>query len=227
MHLVTSGDSWSKGEWDIINNQHNVSHSGINYYFKNDGHDVVNLHEFSNKASIKKLKSYLENNFPDVIFYFFTDPFRDFSDPSNSSIFHGINEKLKNVEDFNNLHKFLINSTLSDLDKLNKKIYVLGGCQKLTKEKYENIEILIESISELVCPEFKHPDFWDSGWTSYLDFKNLNRQFFYFIEKQHKLQWSMESKDFEEMFMPDGFHPNRYAHLKLYNYLKENVNEFK
>jgi hypothetical protein len=226
MHLVTSGDSWSKGEWDIINKKHTVSHQGINQYFADDGYKVVNLHGFSNKISIKKLEKYLETNSPDVILYFFTDPFRDFTDPSNSSIFYKISKTLTSINNFQDMHEKLINDTLKKLDSLNKKIYVLGGCQRLEKRKFNNIEIFLESVSEFICNDYKHPKFWDSGWSFYIDFKNLDKKFFYFIEEQNKLQWNMLTDQYASQFRPDGFHPNRHGHYKLYKFLKENINEF-
>lgn len=227
MHLITNGDSWSKGEWDIVNKQHTVTHTGVNHYFSNDGHSVTNLHDFSNIRSIEKLEKYLETNSPDVIFYFFTDPFRDFTDPKNTANFGDIYKKLTSIKEFKELHKLLINNTLVRLENLNKKIYVLGGSQRLQRKKYKNIEILLESVSEFVCPDYKHPDFWDSGWSSYIDFKHLDREFFYFIEEQHKLQWKMADDQYADFFRPDGLHPNRHGHYKLYEFLKENINEFK
>jgi hypothetical protein len=225
MKILTCGDSWSKGEWDIVNNNHDISHQGINQYFKNDGHDVTNIHRFSNKASIDELRKYLKNNSPDLIFYFFTDPFRDLIDPTNISRFVDFEHKATDINKFLALHATLLKKSLKKLDKIGKKIYVLGGCQRLKKEKYKNIDILIESISELVCPEYKHPELWDSGWSSFLKFESVkfDREFFNLVEKEHKLQWKMETDEFAEMFRPDGLHPNRHAHLKLYNFLKKEV----
>jgi hypothetical protein len=227
MHLITNGDSWSKGEWDSVNKRHAVTHSGINQYFTDDGHSVTNLHDFSNIRSIEKLERYLETNSPDVIFYFFTDPFRDFTDPRNTTNFGDIGKKLTSIEAFKTLHTNLINNTLLKLENLNKKIYILGGCQRLQKRTYKNIEILLESVSEFVCPDYKHPDFWDSGWSYYIDFENLDRELFYFVEEQHKLQWSMNNDQYADFFRPDGLHLNRHGHHKLYKFLKENINEFK
>lgn len=229
MHIVTCGDSWSKGEWNIINNKLNVSHPGINQYFKNDNYFVQNLRGFSNYISINKLKTYLETNSPDIIFYFFTDPFRDLADINNQHCFSNFQHKASNFDDFLNLHKTLLSQSLQLMDELNTKIYVLGGCQRLLKKKFKNIEIIVEAISELVCPEYTHPDYWDSGWTSFLNFEaaEFDRRLFDLIEHHHKLQWNMETDQFANMFRPDGRHPNRHAHFKLFNYLKESIIELK
>jgi hypothetical protein len=229
MHILTCGDSWSKGEWDKINNNHDISHQGINQYFRNSGHNVTNIHRFSNKDSIEQLNTYLENNSPDLIFYFFTDPFRDLTDPNDISSFVDFNQKANTLDKFLLLHKSLLKKSLKKLDKIGKKIYVLGGCQRLKKEKYKNIKILVESISELVNPNYQHPAFWDSGWSCFLNFERIgfDKELFNLVEKEHKLQWKMETDEFAEMFRPDGLHPNRHAHFKLYNFLKETIDELK
>jgi hypothetical protein len=229
MQIVTCGDSWSKGEWIGDNKGHRVIHGGINTYFKEDGHQVYNIHRFSNRDSITALEDYLKENSPDVIFYFFTDPFRDLTDPEIFYRFVNFEHLATDIMSFQQLHQTLIHKSLKKLDKLGRKIYVLGGCQRLEDKKYKNIKILIESIAELVCPEYKHPLYWDSGWSSFLKFESVkfDRKFFDLIEHHHKLQWAMETDKFAKMFRPDGFHPNRKAHFKLYQYLKENVNELK
>lgn len=229
MKILTCGDSWSRGEWDCNDQGHGVTHNGINDYFQNSGYQIHNIHRFSNKQSISELKKYLLTESPDVILYFFTDPFRDLVDLKNPSRFIDFEYLAKDINSFVNLHQKLLNKSLKELDKIGKKIYILGGCQRLTKQKYKNIEILIESISELVCPEYTHPLYWDSGWSSFLKFEsvNFNRKFFDLVEANHKLQWSMETDEFAEMFRPDGLHPNRHAHYKLYDFLKKNLNELK
>lgn len=227
MHIVTCGDSWSSGEWEGNANGHVVTHNGVNLYLQEDGHQIHNIHRFSNKDSISALVEYLTFNSPDIIFYFFTDPFRDLIDPLNNCSFIDFEYLAKDVNSFLNLHQKLLNKSLKKLDKLNRKIYVLGGCQRLIKQKYKNIEIIVESVSELIDENYVHPNFWDSGWSSLIKFQNLEKKFFYFIEEQHKLQWNMDKDKYAEFFRPDGLHPNRKGHLKLYNYIKENVSELK
>ena len=228
--IIITGDSWSCGEWGWDNNDPTTGkycnlHKGIEQYFKDDNHKVTNVGRggISNIASTSLLNKKIKNNY-DYILFFQTDTFRDpdkYSKTGKFDLTQGIKDYLTfSADEFLEIQKELLDKTYNKLNSFNKKIYCMGGTSKLDMnliKKYPNLVPLIPAITELLCTNYEHPKVWISGWASQVsliknkDFLNLIRESFY---KQKMLKSA-----YPELFYPDGYHPNRYGHRIIYDYI--------
>lgn len=69
MRFLITGDSWSQGEWDGYPDQYRVTHTGIQQYLIDDGHQVYNVGcgGFNNLESVAAIDLGLE--FDHLIFF--------------------------------------------------------------------------------------------------------------------------------------------------------------
>jgi hypothetical protein len=224
MKILIAGDSWGCGEWgwgageqkwedgDELDESYIITHRGLEYYLIEVGHDVTNIScgGASNKEILVKLQQ-LDLQRYDHIIWFQTDPIRDL---------RPYGDKL--VDTFDNLltkQNSLLDSTYQTLNSFDKKIICLGGCSKLNLDlinKYTNLLPVIPSIPELLMPTFIHPKIWFSDWIDqswrHFDVDSLDN-----LVYNKTLQDSIFNN--KELFWPDGRHPNRHAHRKLFEYL--------
>jgi hypothetical protein len=229
-NILISGDSWSCGEWGWENNDPTTGkycnlHKGIEQYFKNDNHKVTNvgIGGISNIVSTKLLNKKIINNY-DYILFFQTDPFRDTDKYNKIGKFHltqGIKDYLTfSSDEFLEKQKDLLDKTYNKLNSFNKKIYCMGGASKLDMDlikKYPNLIPLIPAITELLCPDYKHPEIWVSAWKNQIS--NIqNRDLVELIMKNFNKQMMLKKLN-PKLFYPDGYHPNRYGHRIIYDYI--------
>lgn len=226
------GDSWGCGEW-----QHHsaisppapppgILHKGLEQYLIDAGHLVQNhsIGGSSNYQSISILKSLDLYKFNNII-WFQTDPIRDVADDPDlvdyRTFFNEINSYQRVVE----FQKELLLKTYSKLNALGFKILCIGGCSKLDLDlikSFPNLNPIIPSVIEFLIPDFNHPETWFSGSRWYL---HIDRQFsidcidkfLYNKQLQHDLE------KYPDLFWPDGRHPNRNGHRKIFEYLNENL----
>jgi hypothetical protein len=86
--------------------------------------------------------------------------------------------------------------------------------------QFSNLEPLIESTTQFLYPQFKHPDIWISDFI-WADFYNiLNNDMLAHLLENKKIVDSLHFGEYQEYFQPDGRHPNRLGHLKVYEYIK-------
>jgi len=249
-HILLAGDSWACGEWgqrsSVKFSSHRkpthkkegygVLHPGINKHLKLAGHKVRLIHHFANNHAITLVEEYLKTRNPTIIFFFVTDPLRNTTladaDLITKDSFLSTVNRITTRADFEQLHHELLHDNFQRLNKLKRKIYLIGGCQRIYKEdikQYKNLVCLTECMAELVCPEWSHPPFWDSGWSKNIQWtkepKSKRKWFDYFYDESKK-QWDMYSNDkWNLWFYPDGHHPNRYSHEIFYKWLTQNVEE--
>jgi hypothetical protein len=206
-------------EYFLTRENHRVLHTGLEYYLIESGHSVTNISipGGSNKFIINTIRLGESLDTFDVIFYFQTDPFRDLRPYTN---FKKDFTTYKQLISWQNLQ---LDLTYAQLNKFRTKIYMLGGCSKLNLSlisKYENLLPLIESIPEFLLSDYNHPEIWYSDWYDFID-RQID------IDSLNKLVYNKNIQDslanYRNLFWPDGHHPNRFGHKKVFDYINENI----
>jgi len=210
--ILIVGDSWGCGEWPEPFKRYDSSHSGLEFYLKEYRCDVTNVSRggYSNENIFNSLKDQMHHSY-DVILWFQTDPIRNlrpFAD--NLEIFK------KEKEDFISAHDGLLDSVYEKFNSLGIPIYCLGGACKLDLvllEKYSNLIPIIPSIIEMLGG--KHIRIWPSG--DWITSKETTSVFSYSLTDYlyHECKIDLD----KTWFYPDGRHPNREAHKKIFEYL--------
>ena len=219
MKILIGGDSWGCGEWGFNNqNQYGILHHGLEKYLKDDGYLVTNTSSggSSNKDSITRLKNAL-NFDPDIILWFQSDPLRDNRPYDNFTTICNTWDNLINYNDS------LLIENYKSLNDIGKKIYCIGGCSKIKTNligEFPNLIPLIKSVPEFLYEDYKHPEIWISDWIKIIDKldSNVLKQLEKHKDKQDRL--NQHFGKYTEYFWPDGRHPNRLGHLKIYEYFK-------
>jgi len=221
MNIAIGGDSWGVREWGNIE-----LHRGLWQYFEEDGHEVTmaaipgsgnfeNVSHFFNVISTPLIKY-------DYIFWFQSDPIRDLRP------YDDFGKSIKTYEDLIIKSDELIDKTYNFLNSIGQKIYCIGGCSKLNLElmkKYNNLYPLIESVTEFILPNYKHPKLWHSDWINVVD--KLDMDSIDFLLENKLKQDSLADtkiKEHREYFWPDGGHPNRKGHKVLYDFINNSLN---
>ena len=219
MKILIGGDSWGLGEWPQETN-----HRGIWQYFEEDGHEVVikALPGQSNKTSISHMCNYVNGNY-DYVFWFQSDPLRDLRP------YDDFGNTIKNYDDLITQSNIILDKNYKELnDRSNCKIYCIGGCSKLNVElisEYKNLIPFIESLTELILVDYKHPEIWHGDWINYVE--RLDESVIDFLLPNKMKQDSLSEVDeYREYFWPDGSHPNRYGHKVLYDFILKNCDIF-
>ena len=209
--IVIAGDSWGCGEWDFVNDIHAVSHLGLEKYFTDYGCEVYNLSRgaSSNNDSVNQLSSdFVKTINPDIVFWFQTDPIRDLR-PYDKTLFP------QTVSDLIEQQNDLIKKTYERLNALDIKIHCIGGTVKLSPSiiNYPNLNLFIDSVIEFFGGTA--PEFWISEWIQCDDLISTD-----FLDELYTMTMYDPSKTLpKEWFHPDGFHPNRFAHQKIFEYI--------
>lgn len=205
MRILITGDSWGCGEWDGLNVDYRVTHTGIEQYLRDDGYDVKNVSVGGNN-NLQSLEAAKHEQFDHLIF-FFTDPLRQatFEEFSTISPKQIVQEHTEYVCDY--LKYF-------------PQVTLIGGCVKVTAK---DLNYVIPSVSELLVPDFKDTPYmtsheWEEHW---MNIKKPSSQF-----KQEILDITESAgrkyqlwKDHPEWFWPDGLHANRKGIRKVYDYM--------
>ena len=206
MRILITGDSWGCGEWDGLNVDYRVTHTGIEQYLRDDGYNVKNVSVGGNN-NLQSLELAKTEQFDHLIF-FFTDPLRQATFKEFST---------KNPKQIAQEHTDYVCSYLTYFPK----VTLIGGCVKV--ETKQLIDYVIPSVSELLIPGFKDTPYmtsheWEEHW---LNIKKPNTQF-----KQEILDITEQAgrkyqlwKDHPELFWPDGLHANRKGIRILYDHL--------
>jgi len=208
MKILIGGDSWGCGEWGYVDGKYCVLHTGLEKYLTDDGHTVKNTSKgrSSNNESIQRLTTDC-----DTILWFQSDPLRDAKISVNS---------------FNEIEKLNIDLLLDNyhaLNDLGSKIYVIGGCGKINLQmisQFSNLIPLIESVPQFLYPQFNHPDIWISDFVWDHLYNTLNNNLLSHLLERKKIVDSLHFGEYAEYFQPDGRHPNRLGHYKIYEYIK-------
>lgn len=205
--VLILGDSWGCGEWSSDHRPYRVTHRGLEQYLTEYGCNITNLSKggASNKEMLQILHSTLQRYNPQFVFWFQTDPMRDLRPYSQRTFPTSVSELLA-------LNKQLLTDTYAAFNNLGIKIHCMGGVAKLQKsiENYPNLIPFIPNIVEML--EGPDIDFWISDWINSPNLR-LNDHFLSELEvhPMHTLP--------KEWFFPDGIHPNRKAHRKIFEFI--------
>ena len=217
MNLFIDGDSWGAGCWrlDKKTGEYGTFHEGFACWAKQDFNFVNNL-AIGGKDLNKILSSCSSipyNTTFRVIFV--TEPLRSLS--------------FKYFTNFNSLveaQTVLFDSFLKSLNSIGSKFYLLGGVYEIDPslvEPYDNIEVVIPSITKFIYPEYNHPRVWlDDSMLDSLD-KNISEEFLDALLEQKYLRNEIDSDKYKEYFYPDGYHPNVQGSKKIYDYVHKEV----
>ena len=201
------GDSWGCGEWFYDGTNYGVIHTGLEHYLREYGCEVTNLSEggSENQRIVDILQGRANMPKPDYIFWFQTDPIRDVR-PFDQETFP------KDVNSLKKLGETLMNKTYKQLNDLDVPIHCMGGVSKLhdSIKNYPNLIPLIPSIVEM----FGGVDvgFWISDW---IQCDHLNFSDSFLTELENHPQNTLP----KQWFFPDGNHPNREAHRRIFEYI--------
>jgi hypothetical protein len=217
MKILLAGDSWGVGEWgpERLPGRH-VSHLGLEQYLRNDGHDVDNV-SIAGGCLQRIAKSLLNTELEkyDYIFVFVTDTFRSLG--FDLKTFWSSKDDIKKVKEH---HQNVLHSFLHELNSLNKKIVLLGALTKVTKKDvkgFKNLTVGISSIIELLIPGYTQHEICFTETLQGIP-RNIDKELFEYVWEQ-SFRWT-ELQDIP-IFYPDGGHPNREGHKKIFIYLKE------
>jgi len=215
--LWIEGDSWGRGAWwkNPLTTEYGVYHDGFAQYARDDG---LQVRLYALGAS--PLKTFFRNreneikNYDGIVIAFITEPLRSY----NLNYINSYDELIT-------VQKTILLERLDYFNRLGKKIYLLGGTHKLDEKMiapFNNLSILIPSITEFIYPDYKHPEVWpDKQIIGSLN--QIPEEFLDELTHQYDLQYALNVEKYEEYFKPDGFHPNHKAHKVLYDYFVENV----
>ena len=106
------------------------------------------------------------------------------------------------------------------LNKINQRIFMIGGCTKLNlslMQKYPNLIPLVECFSEWLQPQIVHPPVWKNfGWNDWIS-DDTPPELVDFLYKSYQQQQDL----INFKYFPDGRHPDRHAHEKLADLLEK------
>jgi hypothetical protein len=241
--IFITGCSWGCGEWKFIGEylmSDEILHRGLEQYFNDSGYQVVNVSQSGsgNRLSVDRLETALADQFVtgDIILFIQSDPIRDFR-PDNSytlpPVTKVLTDRLFIAGSLQKLHEELFNEQYKRLDVLASKyntIHLIGGLFNIhdTAGQYKNLNLLVKSWVHLLIghmPEYAH--------TSSSNFGISNCTWNVNSIKLHEYDLPLagnlieEISDFfknydvlrEDIFHPDGLHPNRQGHKILFDYI--------
>ena len=228
-NILIAGDSWGCGEWDYLNDtrtdDYGVSHKGLEQYLLDLGHRVVNVSIAggSNRQSVELLQEVLSIDTYDYVFWFQTDPIRNYFRFTEESKIEAASN-WRTVADILKMQDEALDESYEQLGRTSTTIYCIGGYSKIDAIKlssYDNLICLIESIPELCCPHIPHPIINFSDWLDYIpktfeDFDEL-------IKIKYECDAFFDNPDLVEYFVPDGRHANRLGHLKVFEHINSQL----
>jgi lysophospholipase L1-like esterase len=220
MKIHIAGDSWGVGEWvreehDCRGRSDNVSHRGLEYFLTQQGHTVFN-YSAGGLSNIRSAETLSIRPQADYVFWFQTDPMRDFYLDAKKWSFTTYDTLIDASDE-------LLGAAYKSLNDIGVKIYCIGGLSKLNLEllaKYPNLVPLIPSVMEFLVPGFAAPAVIYSKWTRWFD----SRKHLFSVNDLDRITLEMVKitglrKDYPELFWPDGVHPNREGHRLLFNHI--------
>ena len=243
--IIIIGDSWSCGEWE---KSQSINHAGLQQYLQDYQYSVINLGlgGDSNHGSYRRLVNFLESGILQYtekvthVLYFQTEWHRDYElkvhnllSPQNGWIFP---KTTNSIQEINDLAIWTIcqwQYNLVDLAKQYKfKIGLIGGASDTIwidqfAQEYPGLEILCQSMTNLCINDTHRIDkpihYISRGLITH--FKNSLKD----IENIEELLAGMDSIQFrldqwdinKKYFWPDGYHPNRLGHKKLFDFIMD------
>jgi len=246
------GDSWSQGEIEQYPGQersHVVVHQGLIQYLKDSGHTVYNrggLGWSNIEAYWQTYSAFFDNThnkYPppidddiDYIIWFTTESFRDLDET-------GYFERIKLTKSIKKTFLETLEDCYRKFDeltkKIDKKVYLIGGWAPVLEDVtgYDNLVNLIPNVHELLVPG-SNISITQACLHLYRYIRNTAETAKDFLTEQEvdyikqevidlsgELNYSEQVRKLNRsLFYPDGDHPNRQGHYKIFEKVKETLN---
>jgi hypothetical protein len=236
--IIISGCSWSIGEWDVDHNAETkvsqLQHGGLGQYIEEAGTPVLNLGipAGSNLQAAKRVQTWLERNPKepiDKIIMLQTEWDRDYK-----MIFEDDFSHITDAHSLPGRWTARYYSRLSELASLGRcPVILVGGLADTIwlddfPKEYPGVHLACQSMTNLVITGNDRVDNPVLSWYNKYSPPLIERIRSYLSDDQLPELLNMIDLGFErenwvfrhpEWFWPDGNHPNRAAHLKLYDFL--------
>lgn len=232
---VIAGDSWACGQWEVVSwGNTRLTDLGLTQHMIDSGRPVINIAEpgASNHAIYLRLRDHLRQN-PHLqshkVILFQTDMSRD-------PLFYRHNWECGFHQARDSTHTAFYQNLQSLVDEHAVKILLIGGVGETwsteqINSQYPGLTVACQSLTNLIIdddPFVEQPvlSIWDVGTDLSVSIMKSN-------SGSQELQDLLDEIDrghsrvdrwvgHKQWFFPDGMHPNRGAHEKLFQYL---VNE--
>jgi hypothetical protein len=235
--ILIAGDSWGLGELNVQCTE--VLHGGLANYFANDGHEVINISKggCSNLDIVHRLSTWIERfgcDNIDLIIVLQTEYTRDYKHVDTES-----NDwNIQSLSDLSSqwIERFYMR--LSELSVLySVPIKIIGGCSDTLwfdnmSNDYPGCQIACQSISELLindnhCIDTPVFSWYNNNTKVLLDRMKKKTNRLDEMLAAITLGFERESllKANPHFFFPDGKHPNRLGHYKLYQFLTKQLSD--
>jgi hypothetical protein len=229
-NVFIGGDSWGCGEWPKSGKAEEIEHRGIAQYFEEYGHRVVNTSEpdSSNLHSVQRLiQSKPGPN--DIVLWIQSDPLRDLR-PYNS-----LTEQINRCGGLHILLEHLIHEAYNELTEIRSNVNLIGGLFNIhgTGSMYPGLCRLVPSWINLLVghmPEYQHTRDVDYGITRSdggirnVDLSKLNTSIAGQVINEFHYYDNNDLVFREDIFHPDGCHPNRTGHRILFEEIIKQLN---
>lgn len=240
--IFIAGLSWGRGEWVGPN----VVHRGIEQYFTDDGYQVYNVskprstHTRVNQLLDQSLAEHYADG--DLIFWIQADPIIDvIADELTGKL---VKQKLprlsERLQQAGSLTKLIIEQQrniyceLNNIAvKYNTQIYAIGGTYNLNPiiSDFSNLTMFVRSwINMLVGHYAEYARSADINfgvthtWSlDNIDFSAYNKDLATTVSQEITERINNIIMFREDIFHPDGVHPNRDGHKVLYEYIKKEL----
>lgn len=239
MKILLVGDSWGCGEWDL--ESRNILHGGLAQYLNEDGHEVNNLSRggISNLDIVHRIATYYDRDFilpHDLVLVFQTEYCRDHKHDAMQTAWGSQDwHNTKTVKDLSDQWLGRFYQRLSEISiKYQVPVHIIGGCSDGIafddmSQDYPGCHMLCQSATNLLIngeAGISEPVFsWYTKNTSdlvshlrgFLDGAAVTE-----LMRVIDLGFQRESllRENPALFWPDGIHPNRWAHQKIFQFIK-------
>lgn len=238
--ILISGCSWSRGEWQrgdlrVGDKTKDILHPGLAGYMEESGHRVTNLGipAGSNLQVANYIHGWRKRN-PDVT----VDKIFIFQTEYNRDMVMKFDEDWDNITRHDSLCNIMIARFYHRLIEYTKdvgQVYLIGGLSDtldpdLVKKHYAPLEVVCQSLTNLVVNDDHKID--SPVFSLYQPSKIIMDQIKEIKKRLPSDQLEEFLKDIDrglerenlvfknpEYFWPDGIHPNRVAHKKLFDFL--------
>ena len=228
--IIITGDSWGCGEWEHTEFDYRPSHPGLEYYIKNQGKKVLNM-------SLPSASNGLVKNTLEILLRTIRQNSECFSEPVESILIFKTEwsrdfdlDSIRPGDEMIHICKWYY--SLSELaQEYNVRIGIIGGlADTLNIDKFEveypGLFVACQSLTNLLIhndPVLKEPVYtvdFDEKLLQYIKSINDDTSLDYFLSiVSNGLERYKIFKKHKNWFWPDGVHPNRHGHKKLYDYL--------
>lgn len=231
--ILICGDSWGRGEWNVECTE--ILHPGLELYLRDDGHTVINLSKgaCSNLDCIYRINLWFErfNDIKvDTIIIFQTEYTRDIKHAEDNDW------NVNTLAELSSLWIARFYYRLQEIAEKHKcKIKIIGGCSDTDffddmENDHPGCEIVCQSLVSLIIEDNPRPEIPVFSWYAKDSEKVLQKikknitnteELILAINQGLDREWALRANP--EWFYPDGKHPNRHGHRKLYGFLLDNL----